>query len=157
MLKEFLYAMEGQRLQGNPTPLLAEVCDNFVDRWRTKLDPKLLRQSKAESKLNSTLTARSSRHEDVVQSTKVRLRDRTPTEQRDPSSEEPTTPIDKEARSNSIYDRLHMEAVKKLEYKTMYEELKILNELKDCTFKPSVSFKDAQAQSNKEEFFSNLA
>lgn len=70
-----------------------------------------------------------------------------------------------------IFDRLHGEAYKKQEYKNHVEELKILNELKDCTFQPLT--KDAYASTqemnmskfnatttslkNREDFFNHLA
>ena len=41
--------------------------------------------------------------------------------------------------SCSIFDRLHEESFKKLEYKNQIEELKILNDLKDCTFQPQLN------------------
>jgi len=39
----------------------------------------------------------------------------------------------------SIFDRLHEESFKKLEYKNQIEELKILNDLKECTFQPQLN------------------
>lgn len=46
---------------------------------------------------------------------------------------------EQEQKDKSIFERLYKEGTKKKEFKQNFEELKLLNDLKDCTFQPSVS------------------
>lgn len=48
-------------------------------------------------------------------------------------------PMNKTQANPSIFERLHEESKIKQQFKQQIEEIKILNELKDCTFKPIVT------------------